>query len=138
MHVSVTGDPLDRVAVVTLCGELGIDSAGQLRAVLADLIGRASIRIVIDLSALACDDFVGLSALVDAHRRCTRAGGYLRLAAPSPSLRFVLSVVDMLDAIPVFDSVTAAASIDETSFAARGHCARPTTRAHESGAVAWG
>ncbi|HLL67074.1 MAG TPA: STAS domain-containing protein [Micromonosporaceae bacterium] len=127
MYVSVAGDPLDPVVVVTVCGELGMDSASELSAALNEMIDRATTRVVIDLSAMAYCDFIGLSAFVDTHRRCTRAGGYLRLAAPSPMVRYVLSVVDMLAAIPVYDSVAAATLIDNVAPAAPNS---RRTRAH--------
>jgi anti-anti-sigma factor len=108
MDITVAEHPVRGATVVTLHGELGMESAGRLRTSLLDIIGRAGTLIVIDLGPLEVCDSIGLSAFVDAHRCCTRAGGYLRLAAPSPFLRRVLSVVGLLDAIPLYDTVAAA------------------------------
>ncbi|HYN96112.1 MAG TPA: STAS domain-containing protein [Pilimelia sp.] len=94
--------------VVTMTGNLDIDSAPTLRRALDELLGRSVVRVVVDLSELGFCDSIGLSALVDAHRVCTRAGGYFRLAGPTPVLRRVLGVVGLAGRLPIFDSVPAA------------------------------
>jgi anti-anti-sigma factor len=67
---------------------------------------------VVDLSALTFCDSIGLSTFVDAHRRCAAAGGYVRLAAPTPFLLRVLAVVGLLDRVPAYDTVLGAVRDD--------------------------
>ncbi len=81
---------------MSLRGDIDLHSAEDLRAPLAGLDRPAVTRIVIDLGAVAFCDSVGLSAFVDSHRRCRAAGGFLRLAAATPFLQRVLSVVGLL------------------------------------------
>ena len=112
MDITVADRPIHGAVVITLHGELGIDAAGALRTALDDLISRSITRIVIDLGPLTFCDSVGLSAFVDTHHRCAQRGGYLRLAAASPFLQRVLTVVGLLGRIPVYDTVQAACTAD--------------------------
>jgi len=112
MEISVAERPDAHVTVVTLHGELGVDSAASLRTTLAGLIDGCLIQIVVDLAPLTFCDSIGLSAFVDGHRRCTEAGGWLRLAAAGPFLERVLAVVGLLGWVPLYDTVHAACTGD--------------------------
>jgi anti-anti-sigma factor len=98
------GPETDAATVLTLRGNLDLDSAGRLRAALDGLLAAGSSRLVLDLGGLDFCDSIGLSALVDAHRACQDRGGYLRLAAPSPFLARVLGVIGLVGRIPVYDT----------------------------------
>jgi anti-sigma B factor antagonist len=108
MDVTIAGAPVGGVTVVALRGELDVDTAPRLRSVLSSLVSSSVCQIVIDLSAVSFCDSIGLSAFVDAHHRCTTAGGYLRLVAVPPYLLRVLSVVGLLGRLAVYDTVNAA------------------------------
>ena len=99
-------------AIVALRGQLDVDSARPLEAALADLRKRSVTRIVLDLSELAFCDSTGLSALVVAHTSLSAVGGFVRLAAPTPFLIRVLTVVGLLGRIPVYETVQAACAGD--------------------------
>jgi len=114
MDIIVAERHIHGATVVALHGELGIDAADRLRATLGDLVDGSAARIVIDLAPVTFCDSIGLSAFVDGHNRCTRAGGYLRLAAATPFLRRVLSVVGLLGQVPLYDTVEAACAGDVT------------------------
>lgn len=111
MNVTV-GVAADRVTIVTPRGELDLDTAAQLRAVIEDLLARDTVRIVVDLARLNFCDSVGLSTFTVAGTACAAAGGYLRLAAPTPFLLRLLGVVGLLDRIPVYATVPAALEAD--------------------------
>jgi anti-sigma B factor antagonist len=113
MDITVAEDPHAGVTVVTLHGELGVDSATALRTTLVGLIDRYAIHIVVDLASLTFCDSIGLSAFVDGHRRCAAAGGWLRLAAARPFLHRVLEVVGLLGPVPLYATVCAARTGDE-------------------------
>jgi anti-anti-sigma factor len=108
MEVTVDERAGGQPTVVSLRGELGVDSAPDVEAALTALIRRSVNRIVVDLAGLRFCDSIGLSTFVVAHRACTSSGGYVRLAAPPEFLMRVLTVVGLRDQVPIYDSVAAA------------------------------
>lgn len=114
MNVTMTERPEEQVTVLTLRGELGADSTADVQSALAELLRRSAIRIVVDVSQLTFCDSIGLSTFVVAHHACRTANGFVRLAAPSKFLLRVLAVVGLLDRIPVYDTVPAACTGDES------------------------
>lgn len=104
--------------LVVLSGALDCDAAPTLESELRALVDRSAHRIVVDLSGLTFCDSIGLSTFVTAYKACTAAGGFLRLAAPKPFLVRVLTVVGLLDALPVFETVEEACSGDGSRLAA--------------------
>ena len=114
MDITVAERSAAGITVVTLHGELGVDSAGLLRKTLAELIDQYRIRIVVDLAPLAFCDSIGLSAFIDGHRRCAEVGGWMRLAGARPFLCRILEVVGLLGIVQLYDSVPAACTGDES------------------------
>jgi anti-sigma B factor antagonist len=108
VDVGVAHHPASDTTVVSLRGQLDIDTSGSLGAVLDDLHTRGVTRIVVDLSDVSFCDSTGLSALVIAYHRAHRAGGHLRLAGPRPFLLRVLTIVGIRDTVEVFRSAAAA------------------------------
>jgi anti-sigma B factor antagonist len=102
----------DQVTIVTPRGELDLDTAAQLRAVIDGLLARDAVRIVVDLARLDFCDSVGLSTFTVAGSACAAAGGFLRLAAPTPFLLRLLGVVGLLDRVPVYATVRGACEGD--------------------------
>jgi anti-anti-sigma factor len=98
----------DNCVVLTLDGELDLDTAQVLYSRLEDVVGRGDWRIVVDASALTFCDSTGLSALLTAHQACTSAGGFLRLAAPDELLTRLLAVVGLQATIPIYPTVESA------------------------------
>ena len=112
VNMSVTSYAWGDATVVHLDGQLDIDTGGVFEASLRDLMDRSPQRIVIDLSALTFCDSTGLSSLVLAHGRCMAAGGFLRLAAPTPFLLRVITAVGLRDRFPMYTSIAAAIDDD--------------------------
>jgi anti-anti-sigma factor len=133
MDVTVADRLRQGATVVTLHGELGIDGLPQLNATLTDLIHASATRIVVDLARLTFCDSIGLSAFVDAHNRCTAAGGHLRLAAPAPFLLHVLAAVGLMRWVPVYDTVDAACTGDTTRLMAPPDGLRATAPRSDTG-----
>jgi anti-anti-sigma factor len=104
--------------IVELDGELDLDSAPMLRAVLDDAVDRGDTRIVVDAAALRFCDSVGLSVLLTTHFTCKARGGFLRLAAPTDQLLHLLSVVGLAAHVISYRTVDAALSGDETQVVA--------------------
>jgi anti-sigma B factor antagonist len=94
--------------VVEVDGELDLDSAPMLRAVLEDAVDRGDTRIVVEASQLRFCDSVGLSVLLTTHFICEARGGYLRLAAPVDQLLHLLSVVGLATHVISYRTVDAA------------------------------
>jgi anti-sigma B factor antagonist len=104
VHVSVVGNPDDSV-VVTVRGNLDVDSATVLTTTLDQVLERPQPRIVVDLSGVEFCDSTGLSAFVLGHRRAGGAGGWVRLAAPSAWMAQLLDTVGLTSRIGVYPSV---------------------------------
>jgi anti-anti-sigma factor len=119
MNITVADGPVPGVTVVALRGELGVDTVQPLQDALDDVIARPGSRVVVDLAGLEFCDSIGLSSFVEAHRRSAAAGGFLRLAAPTPFLLRVLAVVGLLGRVPVYETVPAACTGDETRLSQR-------------------
>jgi anti-anti-sigma factor len=117
MEIMVADRPVAGTTIVTLRGELDVDSAAQLHAALTDLLDRSIVKVVADLSGLGFCDSIGLSAFALTHNACVTAGGYLRIAAPTPFLLQVLTVVGLRDRIPIYESVEAACAGDPAGLA---------------------
>lgn len=107
MHVSVLGNPDDSV-VVTVRGNLDIDSASVLDATLNQVLERPAPRIVVDLSGVEFCDSTGLSAFVVGHNRASATGGWVRLAAPGAWLAQLLDTVGLTGRLGVYPGVAEA------------------------------
>ncbi|MFF8195693.1 STAS domain-containing protein [Streptomyces bobili] len=79
-------------ALITLSGEIDLDSAPLVCAALARCLSDG-IRIVdVDLTPVTFCDCSGLNAFLYAAQRTTEAGGILRLHNPPPSLGRILDL----------------------------------------------
>jgi anti-sigma B factor antagonist len=108
LSIATSGTPGRPVTVMSVHGDVDLDSAPVLRAALHDLLGRPQPRIVIDLSGVGFSDSIGLGAFVYAYANCRDAGGFLHLAAPTPFLTGILTVVGIAGHVPIFDTVAGA------------------------------
>ena len=72
-------------------------------------ISRSGYRqLVIDLSGVQAIDSAGIRALVRGHTSALRLGGRVRLAAPSPAVRRVLELLNLLSVFEIYESTDAA------------------------------
>ena len=102
--MSVLDNP-DESIVMTVRGHLDIDSAPVLATTLDQVLGRPVPRIVVDLSGVDFCDSTGLSEFVVGHNRAAAAGGWVRLAAPSPWLTRLLDTVGLSRRLDVYPGV---------------------------------
>ena len=109
MHVAVTNRD-DATSLVTVQGSLDLTTAPQLRTAMHRLLDSGRARIVVDLTGVDFCDSIGLGTFVYGHNHCTRNGGFLRLAGPSPFLARLLTTVGLTGPIPVYPTVAAALS----------------------------
>ncbi|SNY48621.1 anti-anti-sigma factor [Paractinoplanes atraurantiacus] len=104
MHVSVV-DNADESVVITVRGDLDIDSNTVLTTTLDQVLDRPAPMVIVDLSGVGFCDSTGLSALVIGHNRARADGGWLRLAAPSDFLGRLLDTVGLTPRISVYPTV---------------------------------
>jgi anti-anti-sigma factor len=95
-------------AIVTMRGQLDVDTAPALRTSFDELAAQGATRIIVDLAALDFCDSIGLSTFVVGHTRCVEQGGWLRLAAPTPFLVRLLSIVGVAGTVPMYATVEGA------------------------------
>jgi anti-sigma B factor antagonist len=95
-------------AIVTVRGQLDIDTAPTLRNAFEELALRAAPTVVVDLGGLEFCDSIGLSTFVVANRRTVDQGGWLRLAAPTSFLIRLLRVVGVAEIVPMYRTVEGA------------------------------
>ena len=98
------------ITVAELAGELDIASAPDLREQLLGLLQSGSGRLVVDLSKVSFCDASGLAVLVNTARRARLLGGFLRLAAVSPQVGWVLQLTGLHRNLATFPTVQAAAT----------------------------
>ncbi|MER7485105.1 STAS domain-containing protein [Streptomyces sp. NPDC126497] len=90
--LSVTAATTDGLRVLTLVGEIDHDTGKTLRHAL-DLSPTDPSRIVADLRQVTFMDSSGINIFLTAHHTATAAGGWLRLAAPTPAVLRTLQIV---------------------------------------------
>jgi anti-sigma B factor antagonist len=112
MTIKVTQRAGTTATVVQVDGELDMDSAPMLRAVLDDALDRGDVHLVLDAARLRFCDSVGLSVLLTTHFASEARGGYLRVACPTDQLLHLLSVVGLAQHVICFHSVEAAVGDD--------------------------
>jgi anti-anti-sigma factor len=111
MQVSVIGNLGDTV-VVTVRGDLDMDSATVLGTTLDQVLDQPEPRVVVDVSGVAFCDSTGLSSFVLGHHRARASGGWLRVAAPSDGMVRLLGTVGLTPQIEIYPSVADALAAD--------------------------
>jgi anti-anti-sigma factor len=112
VNVLVSDHPTTDATIVTLSGQLDIDTAAQMHAIFDRLRAESIARVVVDLGHLVFCDSTGLSALKLAHNYCTHAGGYLRLAGLTRSQRQLLAAIGLAQVLPTYRDVVTACTGD--------------------------
>jgi anti-sigma B factor antagonist len=94
------------VALVTVAGEVDIATVESLRVVLSPLASDEAVHTVVcDLSRVTFLGAIAVSALLDARRALARRAARLRLVATSHAVLRPLSVLNLLDVLPVSEDV---------------------------------
>ena len=108
MELSIDVSTQEASTVITLAGDIDIETAPALREQLAALSPTVRI-VVVDLSAVEFLDSSGVGALVGAAAALREAGGSLRLACPPPRVQKVFRISRLAEVIPIYDDVGEAA-----------------------------
>jgi anti-sigma B factor antagonist len=89
--------------VVTVSGEVDVETSPVLEERLTSVLDRGLSSIRIDLADVTFLDSTGLSVLISGLKRCRAAGGELRLLSPRPNVRKVLEITGLTDVFQVSD-----------------------------------
>jgi anti-sigma B factor antagonist len=76
----------DRTTIVAVDGELHVSTAPEFSGALATTIESGRVLLVLDLTGVTFVDSTGLSVLLNALRRVTRAGGRMALVCSNPTV----------------------------------------------------
>jgi anti-sigma B factor antagonist len=105
-----------RTTIIAVEGEIHVSTAPEFSGVLAAALESGRTQLVLDLSGVMFIDSTGLSVLLNALRRVTRAGGAMALVCQNPTVLrlFEITKLDTTFAIhadlePAVASVQAAA-----------------------------
>ncbi len=94
----------DTAHVVTVSGELDLNTREQLDAVLAGL-SKPPLIVVLDFSELTFVDSTGLKTLLTEHRRAREEGYEFVIAAARPEVRDIFRVTALDITLPLADDV---------------------------------
>jgi anti-sigma B factor antagonist len=86
--------------ILTLHGELDVNTAGQLRPEVMALVD-AGRRLVIDTSRLTFCGSSGIAVCVEAHDKAQARGTQLRIVVPAGALRRAVEAVGLSDYLPI-------------------------------------
>ncbi|HXY14997.1 MAG TPA: STAS domain-containing protein [Terriglobales bacterium] len=97
------------VSIIEVHGRLTIgEPAEQLYAALQSVVKKGARKIVVVLNAIPQIDSSGISTLVRISIQLAREGGVLRLVCGPGRVRDALTVTRLIEAIPTFDTESAA------------------------------
>jgi anti-sigma B factor antagonist len=96
------------VVVITVTGELDMDTAPELQEQLTTLLAEGGRQFVFDLGEMPFCDSTGLSVFVRVKNACDELGGDVRLVRPQRSVHRILEISGLTDVLPVFDSLAEA------------------------------
>jgi len=94
----------DTTAVVRVSGEIPLAPAPEFSARLSDVLAEGRTAVVVDLTEVGFIDSTGLSVLLNALRRTTRAGGTLTLVCTNPTVLRLFEVTRMDTTFTIVDS----------------------------------
>jgi anti-sigma B factor antagonist len=98
-------DHADGTVVLSISGDVDIDTAPELHTAIEQALNRPCPRVVVDLAGVQFCDSTGLSALVIGHNRAVAKGGWIRLAAPSDWMCRLLGTVGLTRRLTVHRDV---------------------------------
>jgi anti-anti-sigma factor len=98
----------DGVAVLRLCGELDIATAGQVPESVIRTLRDGHLRIVVDLRDVGLIDSLGVRALLHIRRRMWRQDGMVAFVCSDEPVGRVLRVMGLYDALQCTDDFGAA------------------------------
>ncbi len=106
--MNITTSQTNGVVVVAADGELDIVTAGQLDTELVAGLEQASLRLVLDLSAVSFMDSTGLGTVVKALKRCREKDVEFRVVVATERVRKVFDITGLNTLISLTESLEGA------------------------------
>jgi anti-anti-sigma factor len=114
-------------AVVSVGGEVDLETASQLGDHALDALRDGSPHLVLDLAGVTFMDSTGLQVLLTIMRRAELAGGSMAVAGASRTVRKLLSLTGLDQTFTLYDSVDDATGVAAPATgSASGSAAGPT------------
>jgi anti-sigma B factor antagonist len=111
----------DRTTVIAVDGEIHVNTAPEFSGVLSASLAAGRTRLVLDLTGVMFIDSTGLSVLLNALRRITRAGGAMAVVCSNPTVLRLFEITKLdstfdlhTDLEPAIAAVQAAAGGSES------------------------
>jgi anti-sigma B factor antagonist len=116
---AVERDVDDRTTIVAVDGEIHVSTAPEFSGVLAAAIESGRTQLVLDLSGVMFIDSTGLSVVLNALRRVTRAGGRMALVCSNPTVLRLFEITRLDTTVDIHaDPETALAAVQGRAGAA--------------------
>jgi len=96
------------ITILEPVGDMGLYNLGELRALLLKLRESQDRKVIIDMGKVPGIDSITIGFLLQETTLFTEAGGALKLAKISPSVRKSLAITETLSQMSVFDDLQAA------------------------------
>ena len=106
LSTSQVGD----LAVVTVSGEVDLDTASQLGDHALEAVRDVAPHVVLDLTGVSFMDSTGLKVLLSIQRRAELAGGSFTVVGPSRSVRKILALTGLDQTFAIYETVDEASS----------------------------
>ena len=110
MDLVLSTRQVDDLAVVSVGGEVDLETASQLGDHALDALRDMSPHVVLDLTGVTFMDSTGLKVLLAIQRRADLAGGSFAVAGPSRSVRKILALTGLDQTFAIYDTVDEASS----------------------------
>ncbi|HEX7188981.1 MAG TPA: STAS domain-containing protein [Actinomycetes bacterium] len=115
MDLDLSTHQLGERAVVSVGGEIDLETASQLGDHALDAVREVSPHVVLDLTGVTFMDSTGLKVLLTIQRRADLAGGSFAVVGASRSVRKILSLTGLDQTMTLHESLD-----DITATAERG------------------
>lgn len=105
MELALSTSQVGDLAVVTVGGEVDLDTASQLGDHALDAVRDVSPHVLLDLTGVTFMDSTGLKVLLAVQRRAELAGGSFGVAGPSRSVRKILALTGLDQTFAIYETV---------------------------------
>jgi anti-sigma B factor antagonist len=109
MHVGFETQVHHGWQVLSVRGDVDVETAPLLKERLAEVVGASGARLIVDLDGVDFLDSTGLGVLVDALRRVRSEDGQMRLVCNQPKILRVFEITGLDKIFSIFGSVGEAA-----------------------------